>query len=251
MPRTERQQRQEWEKIQGRFSDIIFGLSIEESVGMIASAIDGRKAEREDDLLIDESTKALSSGRLALNNNLPKSFSRSLPLHPFVAVMLCLISQQRFGQNERSLFSFLASNEPGSLQDYGKLTEKNISPYYTLDRLYDYLQINLGRGITAVDGLGQRWSDSEECVFRASRLVRRLRNEVKRLQSEENNDEHNIIIVSHGNFLSEVLKSILGTSNDVGYSCGNASVTKLTLMCSESSLDDIALSIEYIFAVAS
>ena len=49
---------------------------------MIASAIDGRKAEREDNLLIDESTKALSSGRLALNNNLPKSFSRSLPLHP-------------------------------------------------------------------------------------------------------------------------------------------------------------------------
>ena len=89
----------------------------------------------------------------------------------------------------------------------------------------------------------------EECVFRASRLVRRLRNEVKRLQSEENNDEHNIIIVSHGNFLSEVLKSILGTSNDVGYSCGNASVTKLTLMCSESSPDDTALSVEYIFAV--
>ena len=170
LPRTERQQRQEWEKIQGRFSDIIFGLSIEESVAMIASAIDGRKAEAEDGELINRSTEALSSGRLALNHNLSKSFSRSLPLHPFVAVMLCLISQQRFGQNERSLFSFLASNEPGSLQDYGKLSEKSISPYYTLDRLYDYLQINLGRGITAVDGLGQRWSDAEECVFRSEQL---------------------------------------------------------------------------------
>ena len=89
----------------------------------------------------------------------------------------------------------------------------------------------------------------EECVVRASRLVRRLRKEVRRLQTTEDDthDEHNIIIVSHGNFLSEVLKSILGTSNDVGYSCGNASVTKLTLMCDE--FGDTALSVGYIFAV--
>ena len=101
-----------------------------------------------------------------------------------------------------------------------------------------------------IDGwyAGKGFESHEECVLRASRLIGRLQNELKRLQNS-NDEEHNIIIVSHGNFLSEVLRSILGTSKNVGYSCGNASVTKLTLMSCMDSPDETALSVEYIFAV--
>jgi len=170
LPRTERQQRQEWEKIQGRFADILFGLSIEESISLVASAIDGRSAGENDLNLINLCCGCLASGRLSLNKNLPKLFAKSMPLHPYTAVMLCLVAKQRFGQNERSLFSFLASSEPGGLQEFGRADTPELPDLFTLDLLFDYLQINLGRGISAVEGLGQRWSDAEECVLRAEQI---------------------------------------------------------------------------------
>lgn len=91
----------------------------------------------------------------------------------------------------------------------------------------------------------------QDCVSRASHLITRLQNEALRLQNDDvdDADEHNIIIVSHGNFLSEVLKSFLGTKDNVGYSCGNASVTKLTLMCTADDAKLTAVSVGYIFAV--
>tara|TARA_R110002110_G_scaffold415594_1_gene651276 strand:- start:10295 stop:13672 length:3378 start_codon:yes stop_codon:yes gene_type:complete len=170
LPRTERQQRQEWEKIQGRFADILFGLSIEESISLVASAIDGRAAGKNDLDLINLCCGCLASGRLSLNKKLPDLFAKSMPLHPYTAVMLCLVAKQRFGQNERSLFSFLASSEPGGLQEFGRSEAPDLPDLFTLDLLFDYLQINLGRGIAAVEGLGQRWSDAEECVLRAEQI---------------------------------------------------------------------------------
>lgn len=170
LPRTDRLQRQEWEKIQGRFTDLLFGLSIEESISLISSAIEGRKPSRDDQELISLCCGSLGSGRLALNKNLQKHFGGALPIHPYTAVLLCLVARQRFGQNERSLFSFLASSEPAGLQEYARSTDKVEADYYTADLFFDYLQINVGRSIAAVEGLGQWWSDAEECVIRAEHI---------------------------------------------------------------------------------
>ncbi|MEQ9208818.1 MAG: hypothetical protein RLN96_03095, partial [Pseudomonadales bacterium] len=170
LPRTDRLQRQEWEKIQGRFTDLLFGLSIEESISLISSAIEGRKPSRDDQELISLCCGSLGSGRLALNKNLQKHFGGALPIHPYTAVFLCLVARQRFGQNERSLFSFLASSEPAGLQEYARSTDKGKADYYTADLFFDYLQINVGRSIAAVEGLGQWWSDAEECVIRAEHI---------------------------------------------------------------------------------
>jgi hypothetical protein len=170
LPRTDRVQRQEWETVQGRFSDLLFGLSIEESILLISSAIKGRPPSDVDKELISICCGSLGSGRLSLNKSLPRHLEGALPLHPYTAVLLCLISRQRFGQNERSLFSFLASNEPAGLQEFSRNEDDGLPNHYTIDLLFDYLQINLGRSIAAVEGLGQRWSDAEECVIRAEHI---------------------------------------------------------------------------------
>lgn len=170
LPRTDRIQRQDWEKIQGRFTDLLFGLSIEESIFLISSAIDGRKPSDEDKDLISVCCGSLGSARLALNKNLSRHLEGALPLHPYTAVLLCLIARQRFGQNERSLFSFLASSEPAGLQEFARDKADGLPNLYTADKLFDYLQLNLGRSIAAVEGLGQWWSDAEECVIRAEHI---------------------------------------------------------------------------------
>ena len=170
LPRTDRLQRQEWEKINGRFTDLLFGLSIEESILLVSSAISGRQPTDEDRDLISLCCGSLGTGRLALNKKMPRHLEGALPLHPYTSTLLCLISRQRFGQNERSLFSFLASNEPAGLQEYARNENDDLPKYYTANMLFDYLQINLGRSIAAVEGLGQRWSDAEECVIRAEQI---------------------------------------------------------------------------------
>ena len=170
LPRSDRLQRQEWEKIQGRFTDLLFGLSIEESIQLISSAIVGRPPAMEDKELVSLCCGSLGSGRLSLNKNLSRYLEGALPLHPYTAVLLCLISKQRFGQNERSLFSFLASSEPAGLLEFSREGGKGLPNYYTTDLLFDYLQTNLGRSIAAVEGLGQWWSDAEECVIRAEHI---------------------------------------------------------------------------------
>ena len=167
---TDRRKRQEWEKIQGRFRDISFGVSIEESVGLVASAIRTAAPRQGFKDLCAKTCENLTGGRLSISKQLEKSLSKCCPLHPLAVIVLCLISRQRFGQNERSLFNFLASNEPGSFASYLKATAPSDTAFYTVDLLFDYLEANLSRSILSVDGLGRRWSEVLECVVRAESL---------------------------------------------------------------------------------
>jgi hypothetical protein len=167
---TDRSKRQEWEKIQGRFKDIGFGISIEESVGLVASAIRTAAPPQEFEALCAKTCENLTGGRLSISQELKKSLSKCFPLHPLAVIILCLISRQKFGQNERSLFNFLASNEPGSFASYLKATAPSDTAFYTVDLLFDYLEANLSRSILSVDGLGRRWSEALECVVRAESM---------------------------------------------------------------------------------
>jgi hypothetical protein len=67
---------------------------------------------------------------------------RLYPLHPStVPALLRLFT--RYGQNERSLFSFLLSNEPFGLQAFA---ERSVGPesFYRLHHLYDYARYSFG-----------------------------------------------------------------------------------------------------------
>lgn len=100
---------------------------------------------------------------------------------------------------------------------------------------------------------GHDFETLEECESRAARLIVRLRNEALRLQDAPSDEcnQHAVVIVSHGNFLSEVMKGLLHSPDDVGYSCGNASVSKVTVMTKEGDDDGVStvISVEYLFSV--
>lgn len=60
-----------------------------------------------------------------------------MPFDILTAATLTL-ALQRYGQNERSVFSFINSADPYSLKDFNK----DRFPFYNLANLYDYLQYN-------------------------------------------------------------------------------------------------------------
>ncbi|OYU74709.1 MAG: ATP-binding protein, partial [Alphaproteobacteria bacterium PA3] len=109
--------RDEWVKIQGRFSDIPFNLSIEEQVHLISKAIQ-KKSPLVPHPLAGKVAAAFRPGDKVGRERLQKSLVETWPLHPISAGLLAAASRRRFAQNQRSIFSFLNSTEPFGFQEF-------------------------------------------------------------------------------------------------------------------------------------
>ncbi len=131
-------QRQEWEKVKGRLKEITFNEPVEQLLFLAAEQMPNvRKAETDLDLqslldLIEKADAFPLRGRLSLELAI-----RLLPLDLVAAAVLTL-ALQKYGQNERSLFSFLNSSDYLGLHDFDGSKE----PFYNLSNVYDYLLHN-------------------------------------------------------------------------------------------------------------
>ena len=129
-----RNTQEEWQKIQGRFEDIPFSIGSEESVNLIARAINRKKKLSNDDLkkigrISRSLIRTFQSGKISNDVDLEESLNNCFPLHPLTSVLLGPISRNRFGQNERSIFTFLNSGEPHGFLHFIKNnnSDKNLS----------------------------------------------------------------------------------------------------------------------------
>ncbi len=159
--------RSEWSKIQGRFSDTPFSIAIEEVVGLIGNALNG-PVKRQPIELAQKVAAAISTGRFGRLKTLPATLSACAPLHPLSALLLGPISRRRFGQNERSVFSFLSSREPHSFGDFLEQEPANSKRLFSVTELWNYLQANHEQTILASPD-GARWAEAAEAILRVSR----------------------------------------------------------------------------------
>ena len=86
------------------------------------------------------------------------------PLHPLVTVLLGPLFR-RLAQNERSVFSFLHSAEPGSLAEDIRAERDRCSALFSVEQLYDYLVSSLGDGLY-IHARGKRWAEIETVLDR-------------------------------------------------------------------------------------
>jgi hypothetical protein len=153
--------RREWEKVAGRLSEIVFAPPIEQMSLLVSSALDvglgalppeyDGQARRSMALAVDLGwygpvldPKALADLALSL-----------FPLAPHVLPVLARVLR-RFGQNERSLFGFLSSAEPGGMLDFAGQPLKP-ARLYGLAALYDYVRMNLANQFGSGTAAG-RWA---------------------------------------------------------------------------------------------
>ena len=156
---------EDWQKIQGRFEDIPFSINTEETAHLIAKAI---KQKKQDKNFIKLSNNIIKSISGKANKSYGEVLGKCNPIHPLATLLLNPISRQRFGQNERSIFSFLNSGEPNGFL-YFLQHQENKKEIYTLDKLFDYLQVNLEPSIL-VSNIGQAWSEAADSIRRAESL---------------------------------------------------------------------------------
>ncbi len=153
--------RREWAKVQGRFDDISFV----ESPGQVRALIGGvfgrsdsaikRRIARWADHHARE-MRSIGVGEVAE----PDTVASCYPLHPLTAMVLPELCS-RYGQHERTLFSFLTSQHPASARSFLDATHVPRSgslPSLGLEYVYDYFV-----GSSVLSGLSShqssRWSE--------------------------------------------------------------------------------------------
>lgn len=155
---------EEWGKIQGRYTDILYSVSTDETVALIAQSIIPTKSSVPDDTpYVDLVLNALddTDGRKA---QLKERLKKTVPLHPLVALLLGPISKRRFSQNERSTFGFLNSYEQNSFQLFLRNNVEH-NARYSLHHLWDYLEANLEFAILGSPD-GHAWAEASEVINR-------------------------------------------------------------------------------------
>jgi hypothetical protein len=157
--------RDDWIKVQGRYSDIPLVAASDEVVELIGRAIN---AEVIPDWMMPASIEIANSIRArrpAVGDRFSNSLHACWPLHPAMAALLGPISKRQFGQNERSTFGFLASVEPSGFRSYLESTPKQQSSWYRSNDYWDYLRANLEPAILSSPD-GHRWAQAVEAVER-------------------------------------------------------------------------------------
>ncbi|WP_196801136.1 hypothetical protein [Prevotella sp. AGR2160] len=130
-------QRKEWNKVKGRFKEIVFVEPVEQILLLASKRFS-----------LSSKDKTIPAGfrkiyQLAIDMNFISqdmsydSFVELYPLDPFSS--FCLTEAlQRYGQNERSLFSFLNAKGNNTLSGFKPSESKT----YNLQQVYDYVVYN-------------------------------------------------------------------------------------------------------------
>lgn len=143
--------RDEWNKIQGRFIDTPINTAGEEQLELIGRAINAKIP----DINIVKPIAQKAAETIARNrhiisqDDLVDSLCKCWPINPVVVCLLSQISRKKFGQNQRSIFSFLSSGEPYAFRDFINSTPYSPEAMYMPTNLFDYIKTNLESAIVA------------------------------------------------------------------------------------------------------
>lgn len=152
----------EWAKIQGRFEEVPFLESTEQTLKVVSRAIVNQMDESEFEPIankIEHFTEALHTAD-ALPSVLDKSeaeelFKSCYPLHPITALILPFLCQ-KLAQNERTLFNFLGSSEEYGF--YSTFKNLEFGEFILPDVVFDYFVTNQSSVVT--DHLThRRWAE--------------------------------------------------------------------------------------------
>lgn len=156
----------EWKKVQGRFENVPFLESAEQTLRILSASL---ISNFDNDIIVRKSTQCGHIVKsLALVNALPtgmsvataqKLFESGYPLHPLTLLLLPTLCQ-KVAQNERTLFTYLGSQEPYGFLDtltHLEITDDRL-PWIMPWEIYQYFILNQP-GLTTDHATHRRWAE--------------------------------------------------------------------------------------------
>ena len=132
-------QKNEWKKVKGRLCEITFNEPIEQLLFLASQYFSSKYKASKEYISYNENLNKLnqSNNCFLISKDYINNIGNNLfPLDVFSAIILTY-SLQRYGQNERSLFTFLNTSDHLGLDS---LKEEEL---FDIPKLYDYLLVNL------------------------------------------------------------------------------------------------------------
>lgn len=131
----------EWDKVAGRFEEIVFDQPLAHTAALVAGALNVH-TKRLPTAVCDTARGAATAATGWLGGAATLDAARLYPLHPTLLPVLVRFFA-RFGQHERSLFGFLLSSEPFALQAFAT-RKAGTEVWYGLAEFYDYVRASFG-----------------------------------------------------------------------------------------------------------
>lgn len=157
--------RNEWAKVQGRFQNYLLEPSPFESINLIAHSIEKNNY---DISIHQDLNERLASYLTRYTKNFKDSILNTLnlclPLHGVSAILLASIARKSYGQNERSIYSFLNSLELFSFNEFIN-DSSNENALYRPCELFDYLRVNQDININLSKD-SHKWAIAKDLVER-------------------------------------------------------------------------------------
>jgi len=139
------QDKLEWEKVKGRFIDLVFNEPVEQLIYFASKKLKEFKIPEKDKSDFNNLLKLIRDSKLVSHNKtVSEDLNNSLYPLDWLSSNILVNSLQRYGQNERSLFSFLNDDTDYSIKN---LKEK----FYSVSNVYDYLVNTLSSEINSSD----------------------------------------------------------------------------------------------------
>ncbi|OIR07387.1 hypothetical protein GALL_103430 [mine drainage metagenome] len=161
--------KREWEKVAGRYKEVVFAQPVEQVVTLVAEMLGVKEnalpssIRQESERAMSQATSAGIYGAAPAEKFLAQTAHRLYPLHPTVFPILLRLLR-RFGQNERSLVGFLSSHEPHGFREYAE-SHAIGDDFYRLPNLYDYFKTNLAGSL--ISGQAAHWDVIDATVAQA------------------------------------------------------------------------------------
>lgn len=148
-------QRNEWNKVKGRFKEVVFVEPVEQILMLAAR----QNQAQERNLTGAEEANLSILYQLSIKTKFVSadfSFESAKSLYPLDPFSAFSITQaiQRYGQNERSLFSFLHAQGSNSLNEFEPSARKT----YNLQMVYDYVIYNFYSFLKDANADSMNWS---------------------------------------------------------------------------------------------
>lgn len=132
--RLNTEQKNEWTKVKGRFQEVVFAEPIEQLLFLAAEHISTEHKYKVTDSNFHKIYRLAVDRKFISSEFSFDTASKLYPMDTFAAYAITR-SIQRYGQNERSLFSFLNAKGNYSLNDFKPKENKT----YNLAEVYDYV----------------------------------------------------------------------------------------------------------------
>lgn len=157
-------QKNEWTKVKGRFKEITFVEPIEQLLFLASQQLHSNFGQTINDNALQLYQLAVET-KFVSNAFSAQTAQQLYPLDPFSAFAVTA-AIQRYGQNERSLFSFLAARGSNSLSEF--TATANLT--YNLANVYDYAVFNFYSYLKDANMDSMSWNSIQVSIERAEGL---------------------------------------------------------------------------------